>query len=594
MLALAVGLALLAAAPASKLIAVQLGGGSEIAETARKQRTTERTVTALRGSIVDRNGAELAISIPTKRLVVDMVELREEGIDGQVDVEQFASWLGDALDVDPGSLSDRLLGARPTNRGVRLIESVDEPVARDAIRHIEERGIRGALYLEASSRRVHPAGDSALRLLGTIGADGPGDRAGVERAFDERLRGTDGRSVVERGQRGQTITGTTRVVEEPSPGSDIRLTLDRTLQHEVESVLLDAATSTGAARAIAVVGIPSTGELLAAGAAERSASTGEVGLSTGPVVLSSAYQAGSVFKLVTVAAAVDAGLADSTRTLSVADQIRVDDRVFSDHERHGVEAMTVTEIVARSSNVGSILLAQELGANRLYDALVGFGFGRPTGIGHPAESSGLLGEVESWTRPDLAASAIGTSQSATAIQIWSAYNVIANGGQYVAPRLVDAVIDRDGSTEFIERPAPRRVISPEAADEVGKMLEAVVTDGTGRVLDLPGFAVAGKTGTSRLLSPERVDPTDAYMWPDGRKRYLAAFAGYLPADRPQVSITVLLEDLPAGMTGGSTAAPVFNELARIAIRELQIAPAGSVGPDHDDRVRARPAAETAS
>lgn len=589
-LALGVVLALLAIAPTYKLVGVQIGDGAELAERGHDQRVRERRITALRGSILDRNGVELAISVPTKRVVADMRELRAEGIDTEVDLRRFAGVLGDALGVEPDPLAGRLLRAGTEDAWVRLVESVDGPVATAALERIEADGIVGAVHLEDSTRRVHPAGDSALRLIGTLGVDGPGELAGVERTYDDQLSGVDGRSVVEIGSRGQTITGSERMLTEPDPGADVQLTLDRALQHEVERVLTDATARTGAGRAIAIVGVPATGEVLAAGAVERSPSSGEIGLSVGPVVFSSAYQAGSVFKLVTVAAAVDAGLADADRWFTVPDRIQVDDRTFSDHERHPTEQMTTTDIVARSSNVGSIMLAQELGAERLHDALVGFGFGRPTGVGHPAESGGILSEVATWTRPDLAASAIGTSQSATAIQLWGAYNVIANRGRYVAPRMVDAVVGPDGSREVPEVAPARQVISPDAAAEVGRMLEAVVSDGTAQSLDLPGYAVAAKTGTSRMPSPTPVDADDAYVWPDGRYHYLAAFTGYFPADRPQVSITVLLEDLSEGMTGGTAAGPVFDELARLSIRELQIAPAGSTQGASLDRVRARPAA----
>ncbi len=589
-LALGVVLALLAIAPTYKLVGVQLGDGAALAERGHDQRVRERRITALRGSILDRNGVELAISVPTKRVVADMRELRAEGVETEVDLRQFARLLGEALELEPDPLAGRLVRAGADDPWVRLAEAVDEPVAAAALERIEAEGIIGAVHLEDSTHRVHPAGDSALRLIGTLGIDGPGELAGVERTFDDELSGVDGRVVVEIGSRGQTITGSERMLADPDPGADVHLTLDRALQHEVERVLADAAARTGAERAIAIVGVPATGDVLAAGAVERSSVDGGIGLSSGPVVFSSAYQAGSVFKLVTVAAAVDAGVADADRWFTVPDRIQVDDRTFSDHERHPIEQMTTTDIVARSSNVGSIMLAQELGAERLHEALKGFGFGRPTGVGHPAESGGILSDVADWTRPDLAASAIGTSQSATAIQLWGAYNVIANRGRYVAPRLVDAVVAADGSRHAPAVPAPRQVISPEAADEVGRMLEAVVSDGTAQSLDLPGYAVAAKTGTSRMPSPTLVDPEDAYIWPDGRRHYLAAFTGYFPADRPQVSITVLLEDLPEGMTGGSAAGPVFDELARLSIRELQIAPAGSTQVVPGGRVRAQPAA----
>jgi cell division protein FtsI (penicillin-binding protein 3) len=313
-------------------------------------------------------------------------------------------------------------------------------------------------------------------------------------------------------------------------------------------------------------------------------------LSDGPVAISNAYQAGSVFKLVTVAAAVEAGQVAPDTQLEVPWRIVVDDRTFSDHEEHATEMMSVTRILADSSNVGTIKIAQGLGKQGLYDALVGFGFGATTGIGHPAESAGLLPSVDRWTNPDLAASAIGTHQSATALQLWAAYNVIANGGRYVQPRLVDSVVSADGTRTRVEADPSRQVISPTAALAVSGMLQEVVREGTGKDLELPGYAVAAKTGTSRMVSPEVVDRKDAYRWADGQYHYVAAFTGFLPADRPQVSITVLIEDSDAGLTGATAAGPVFGALAKLAIRELGIAPSGSSGGDGSTgRVRAAPA-----
>jgi cell division protein FtsI (penicillin-binding protein 3) len=232
--------------------------------------------------------------------------------------------------------------------------------------------------------------------------------------------------------------------------------------------------------------------------------------------------------------------------------------------------------------VGTIKIGQALGPSRLHDALGRFGFGRPTGVGHPAEAAGIVRPVEEWTTPDLAASAIGTHQSATALQIWGAYNVIANDGEYVQPRLVDSLVLADGTRRPVESSAPRRVISKDAADQVGRMLEEVVTGGTGSRWNLPGYSVAAKTGTSRMVAESGGTGRDAYRWADGRYHYLASFAGYLPADRPEVSITVILEDVGAGQTGSTAAGPVFSDLAKLSIRELGIAPShlvpAAVGP----------------
>ena len=592
---------ILAVAPMWKLIGVQVRNGSELVARGEDQRFREVQLAASRGSIVDRNGVELAISVARKRVAVSMVELHAEGVDTPADLQQFATQLAGLLGLDAASVGERLLGAKATDPWVRIVEAVDEETARRAVREIEASGILDAVILEDSTERVHPAGDSALRLIGTLGPDGPGDLAGIEKAFDDRLTGRDGRKVVELGTEGETIAGAERILDEPVAGSDIELTLDRTLQHEVESILATRTAEAGAVRGIAIVGRPSTGEILAAGSVQRDPDTGEMVLSDAPIAFSNSYQAGSVFKLVTVAAAAEAGQVDAGTTFQVPSTIQVEDRRFSDHdEAVGTRTMTVTDIVADSSNVGTIKIAQGLGRDALHDALVDFGFGRPTGIGHPAESAGILPPADQWTAPDLAASGIGTHQSATALQLWAAYNVIANGGTYVAPRLVDSMIDAEGNRTRLPAAAPRRVISEATADQVSTMLQQVVKVGTGEQWNLPGYSVAAKTGTSRLVSETKVDDEDAYAWTDGRFHHVAAFTGYLPAERPQVSITVILEDITAGLTGSTAAGPVFSDLARLSIRELGIAPSHPAETDaahlagSSGRVRSTPASAPAS
>lgn len=574
-----------------KLIGVQVSDGDQLVAQGENQRVRRVEMPAQRGSILDRNGVELAISIPRKRVVTNMSRLRAEGIEDRVDLEQLAQDLAPVLHVDRAELADTLTAAEPDDPWVRLAETVPEKDAQAAVDQLAEHGLVNVLTLEDSTERVHPAGDSALRLIGNLGPEGPGDLAGVEKAYDRQLTGHDGKKIVELGTQGETIAGAEHMVREPTSGSDVQLTIDRTLQHEVEQIIADGTEVAGGRRGIAIIGRPATGEILAAGSVERDPDTGAMKLSDAPIAVSNAYQAGSVFKLVTVAAAVEAGQVGPDTRIDVPWRLVVDDRTFSDHEQHPTESMSVTQIVAESSNVGTIKIAQALGKQGLYDALVGFGFGRPTGIGHPAESTGLLPPLDKWTDPDLAASAIGTHQSATALQLWAAYNVIANEGRYVQPRLVDSVIAADGTRTPVPGVAPRQVISPDAARAVSGMLQEVVREGTGKALDLPGYAVAAKTGTSRMVSPDKVNTKDAYMWADGRYHYVAAFTGFLPADRPQVSITVLIEDAAAGLTGATAAGPIFRDLATLSIRELGIAPSGSTGTvDAGGPVRAVPAA----
>jgi cell division protein FtsI (penicillin-binding protein 3) len=590
----------LALLPLVKLVGVQFADASTLAAEGLEQRQRTEEIPAQRGSILDRNGTELAISVPRTTVAVSRVKLAEAGISDEPMLREFGTRLAELLELDREKVVQKIVDAAPDARWVMVERYVDDQLARKAAAALAEQDMGDVLMLDPASERVHPGGESGVRVIGTLGPDGPGPHAGVEAAYDDVLKGTPGEQVVERGSKGETITGGSRVITEPKPGADVQVTLDRTLQYESEQILSKGASNARAAGGIAIVGRPSTGELLAVAGVERDEDTGEMELSSRPLALSNAYQAGSVFKLVTTAAAYEAGVIDDHSTFTVGPRIRVYDREFSDAEEHPVEVMDVDRIVAESSNVGTIQIAQRLGAERLHQALVDFGFGRKSAVGHPAESAGLLPDVESWTPPDLAAAAIGSFQSTTVLQLWAAFNVIANQGIYVPPRLVQGTIGDDGSLDPAPAADTRRVVSATTAARVSRALQAVVQAGTGKQWNLPGYPVAAKTGTGRMPSPEKVDDEDAYIWPDGRYHHVTTFAGYLPADRPQVSITVMLFDTAAGLTGSTSAGPVFSDLARLAIRELSIAPTADAaqtaeeGADADGRVRSAPAGSTSA
>lgn len=567
-------LAVLAILPLWKLFGVIVGDGEVLAASGRVQGSTEVAIPALRGSIYDRNGSELAISLPRVRVAANVARLAELSESDHAAEGRFVEILADATGVDQLELMDSLSGAGAEDPWVELVPEVTPAQAERARAELLEAGLLDALVLEDTSERVHPNGDSGLRVVGTLGPDGPGPGAGVEAALDHELTGIDGLRSMQRSPSGEVIAGSDKVTEAPSDGASVWLTLDRNLQYEVEQVLLRGAADAGAAGGVVVVGRPDTGELLAVAGVERDASSGELRLADSPKPFADSYQAGSVFKLVPVSAAIEDGLVSLDTEIEVPPRIDVYDRTFSDYEDHPTEAMSVLDIVAHSSNVGTIKIAQQLGAQRLHSALREFGFGELTGVAAPAESAGLLPDVELWNGPDVAASAIGTLQSATAVQLWAAYNVIANDGTYVAPRLVKRVVRADGTEVEVEPAHSREVLSPAAAEQVEEALRAVVTEGTASAWSLPGFPAAAKTGTSRMPDPEGSDGTDGYLWSDGRYHYLNVLTGYLPADAPQLSVTVLLEDTAEGLTGSTGAGPVFSELARLGIRELGIAPVG--------------------
>jgi cell division protein FtsI (penicillin-binding protein 3) len=293
----------------------------------------------------------------------------------------------------------------------------------------------------------------------------------------------------------------------------------------------------------------------------------------GPVVqadrntaVTDVYEPGSVNKLITITGALEDGAIHVSDRLSVPDHLKVGNHMFSDHDPHPVGTWGPTDIMRDSSNIGTIMIAQRLGQQRLADYLTDFGFGMKTGIQFPGESAGLLRPVSNWYSTDIASIAIGQGVSVSALQMLAAYNAVANGGKYVSPRLVRATIDGQG----VRHPAPeartRRAVSVSTANAVTAMLEEVVKSGTGTLAQIPGYRVAGKTGTARKPAPGGT----GYI----QGAYVSSFAGFAPADHPAITVLVMLDE-PTPIYGGLVAAPVFSELSRAVLRELRVAPSST-------------------
>lgn len=592
-LVLSIALALLAVYPTVTHVFIQSSEAEALIEKGEGMWIGHYEQQAFRGSIIDRNGRELAMSALTKSLGADKKLLVEEyEMTNPGEYQWIANLIADHIDIDVDAVVERLVNAEDTSRWVQISDGLEPERAQEVITALDELDIKGVFHLKDTQRRVNPAGESALRIIGRLGPDGPAEKAGIEKSYHDELTGTNGKVYFERGVKGNRMVAGDIQGEPAIPGNNVQLTLDLSLQHEVEEILRLGTERAGASEGVAIVGIPATGEILAAASVEQNEDTGNIGLSTAPLVFSSAYQAGSVFKVVTASTAVESGVVNQNTTMEVPWFIDIADRQFVDEQRP-TETMSVADILARSSNVGTIKIGQMVGREKLYEALKGFGFGATTGIGHPAESTGLMADVSEWTAPDAAAASIGTYQTATVLQLWAAYNVVANDGMYVPPRLVDAVVSPDGKRSVEPYRDTHRVISPGSAEQVTNMLEEVIERGTGKKWAIPGYSVAAKTGTSRIVA-NRHNPEDGYLWQDGNYHHSAAFSGFLPASRPQVSITVLLYDVSQGLMGSSAAGPVFSDLARLSIRELNIAPDMGNTPDVSTKGAESESADTAT
>ncbi|MDA3039418.1 MAG: penicillin-binding protein 2, partial [Actinomycetota bacterium] len=406
--------------------------------------------------------------------------------------------------------------------------------------------------------------------------------AGVEWQFQEYLAGVGGLEHFERGVFG-SITGGEWSVEPAQPGSDIMLTLDHRIQYVVEQALIEHCQEMNARVANAVVADPRTGEILAMATVRRRA-VGDCYVPRYNASIVDTFEPGSVLKVVTFAAAIsELGYTGET-LVAVPPSITVGNKSFPDHPRHPAADYPIWQIAAKSMNVGTIKLSQEVGAERLYEYLMAFGFGQESGLGFKDEA---LGKVPStWYGSDAGSIPIGQGITVNTVQVLSAYNTLANGGVYVAPKLVRAVIAPDGTRQLPEPREARPIITAAAAAEVTKLLTGVVNSGTGTAAAVPGYTVAGKTGTAWKVHGD--GPYQGTYGVDGDREYVVTFAGFLPAENPQLSIVVVVDEPTVETTAGTVAAPVFADIAHYVLRILGIPPA-AVETETTGPVRGAPA-----
>lgn len=528
-----------------RLVEVQGVSASRFAGLGLSQRMHEIDLPALRGAILDRNGAELALSISRPTVWADPTVV--------TDPAGAARALAPVLHLEESDLRARLSEAAAF---VYLARRVDDDTAAK-VRALQLDGV--SLMDEAT--RVLPAGAVAGAVLGQVGSEN-GGLSGIEAQYDDILTGTPGQIVVERDPSGRDIPGGVRQSRRPARGSSLQLTLDRDLQFVTEQALAAQITGSKAKAGVAVVMDPKTGEILAMAsvvAGEKGQPPREADYNK---ALIDVYEPGSVTKVVTLSAAIEEGAIRPSDVLSVPDRITMAGTTFYDAEPHPVRQWTPTDIMAESSNAGAITIAQRLGPDALDRYLRAYGLAGETGLHFPGEASGILPSLDEWSGTSLPTLAIGYGLAVTPIQMLAAYNTIANGGVYVAPSLVRKEISPDGKAHAAPAPGERRVVSPETAADITAMLTEVVRSGTGTTAAVDGYTVAGKTGTAR-----KADSTAGYK--DGA--YVASFAGFLPAASPRLSAIVVLDE-PQPYYGGLASGPVFSQLAAYAVRHYQVPP----------------------
>jgi len=540
---------------------VQLQGldRSSYTAMAEQQRLHTVALTAPRGMIVDRDNQPLAETVDARDVYADPHKVT----DPAAEARQLAPLLGRAGSDIPG-LQD-LLSQNTTF--VYLLRATSPQLAKKII-DLELPGI-GVL---PTTRRIYPAGTLASNVVGFANAEGTG-LAGLEYSFQKTLAGHDGVRTFETGLSGSPIPDGRDVVKPAVPGTGLKLTIQRDIQWKAQQAIAAQVHAVHADSGTVIVMDPRTGQLLALAVAPGfdPNDPGKSPVSAfGDPAISEVYEPGSVNKVITMSAALQDGVATPNSPFTVPNLLPYAGFTFHDAENHGTERLTLTGILAKSSNIGTIEVAERLGAARLYHYLRAYGFGAATGVGLPGDGIGLLPRLSDWTPSTLPTTAFGQGIGVTALQVASVYATIANGGVRVTPNLVAGRIESDGSYSASPAPERHRVISAKVAHELSDMLESVTTDeGTAPLARIPGYRIAGKTGTAN-----RPNGHGGY----GGSGYTSSFVGFAPADKPQLLVEVVLQNPRQGHFGGLVAAPVFHDVMSFALQTLKIPPTGTKPP----------------
>lgn len=538
---------------AVRLIDLQVINGTTLANEALDQRLRTESLPVLRGSILDANGQPLAVTVDARNVTADQTLIDDPAAVGAA--------LAPVLGADAAVLATRLTGSR---RFVYVAKGVT-PEVWSRIADLQLPGI----FSQPTTRRLYPAGDVGANVIGFVGAEGRG-LEGVEYAFQDQLAGIAGSRTYERGPGGRVIPTAVRASTDAQPGVDVQLTIDRDMQYVAQRALRREVERTGAASGTVVVMDPRTGQILALASYPtfdaNAASSAPAEVRTNRA-LTDTYEPGSTSKVMTLAAVIDQGMASAKSTFRIPPKLRRGGETFQDHDPHGVLQLTLAGIMAKSSNIGSILAAERIGGRSLHRYLRKFGIGEKSGLGLPGEAAGKLMRYEDWNATSFPTMSFGQGYTVTAIQAASVYATIANDGVRVQPSLVKSVIRADGVVVRPPAPQTTRVVSADTARQVRAILEAVVEEGgTGTAAAIPGYRVGGKTGTANYVD-------------DGSGQYsedvVASFIGMAPADKPRLVVAVSVVAPQKGRYGGKVAAPVFKRVMSYALQAQGIPPTGS-------------------
>lgn len=567
-----------------RLLQVQAVDAGTYAAKAEQNRYVGRTLAAERGGITDRDGVELATSVDAYDITADPTMFTREATKIGDAPEQAAALLGPIIGQDVDTVARKLrtpntrytlLAHRRTPQVWQQIKDLKSTLAAKSGTDRSTVNVLAGVLAVPASKRVYPNGDLAAGILGWVNADGKGG-GGIEQQLNKELTGKDGK--IRYAQSGGRQVPTVGSTETPAvAGSDVELTIDRDIQWAAQDAIAQQVKTSRADRGYVIVQDTRTGQILAMANApgfDPNDLTQANAAAMGNAALQDAYEPGSTAKLMSMAAVLQEDVATPGTHVVVPNRLHRGDRLFQDDVDHKTWDLTLNGVLARSSNIGTILATGQLGktqkqANQvLYSYLRKFGIGSHTGLGFPGETAGILAPADKWSTSQQYTIPFGQGMSINAMQAASVYSTIANGGVRVEPTLVRGAKGPDG--RFTPAPAPRksRVVSERTAKTLAQMLESVVDDeqGTGIRARIPGYRVAGKTGTAN-----RVDPaTGKYHG------YTSSFAGFAPADKPRITVYCAIQNATKGSYyGGQICGPVFKQVMEFALKTLQVPPTGA-------------------
>jgi cell division protein FtsI/penicillin-binding protein 2 len=514
--------------------------GAELASEAAYQQTEVVTVPGLRGSILDRHGQAIASSEDAATIYATPYQVKKP--------REAADKLARILDQDPNEVYESLT----EDSGFSYVA---KKVALPAAARIERLKLAGIGELP-DTRRTYPQGEMAGQVIGAVGSENEG-LTGLEEGEEDVLHGSDGERRIVNDALGEPIRLET--VADADDGGDIQLTLDPAVQSKTEQVLGEVGETYAPKGATAIVVDPRSSEILAMAnwppvdPADLSSASSEdlLNRATGFT-----YEPGSTFKAFTVAAALEEKEVTPETTFTLQPQLQVADRTIEDAEARPTVTLSVAEILAHSSNVGAATIGLQMGKEKFSRWIDRFGFGRPTGVQYPGEEQGLVLPLDEYSGSTMGNLPIGQGLSVTPMQMVAGYTAIANGGLLRRPRLIRRVED-----EPVAEPKGKRVIEPEVAEEVRTMLEGVLAaGGTASEVSVPGYTLAGKTGTAEVAEDGHYSKT----------HYVASFIGFAPAQDPRLLVAVVVDEPHGDIYGGSVAAPAVGRIAQFALPYLGI------------------------